>query len=228
MRSIGGEVDRRSVGAFRVVHAVQILDRVSVRAGGRVIDAPFLRSSRSVDPEFSLLLDHPEGGSGRSYVRLDLSGDTLFPGLEVVAGESDVIALSEGLPVFSRDFKAQRTWNRAVALGYKKQGTRMEARLQDQTVADALFVLPSSVAGAPYVENGRRARLQIGSVVLEKTFAHGQAQTGVEYAYGRFAEDQVHPGQTRDFHQSPHGSTPTSGDRGPGSPCSTGSTKAPR
>ncbi len=198
---IGGEVDRRTVGAFRLVHAVQILDGVSARAGGRVIDAPFLRSSRSVDPEFSVLLESPDRDGGRSYVRLDLSGDTLFPGLEVVAGESDVIALSEGLSFLPRNFKAQRTWNRAVAVGYKEQGTRLEARLQDQTVADALFVLPSAVAGAPYVENGRRGRLQFGSLMLEKTFAHSQVQTGVEYGYGRFAEDQGHPGQARDFHQ---------------------------
>ncbi len=198
---IGGEVDRRSVGAFRLVHAMKLFDTVTTKAGGRFIDAPFLGSSRSVDPEFSVVVEEREGDLGRTYLRLDFSGDTLFPGLEVVTGESDLIALSEGLPVFARNFEAQRTWTRGVAVGYREPGTRMEARIQDQAVTHALLVLPSSISGAPYVGNGSRSRVQMGSVLLEKTFASGQAQTGVEYGYGRFAADRSHPGRTRDFHQ---------------------------
>ena len=198
---IGGEIDRRSVGAFRLVHAMKLFDTVTTKAGGRFIDAPFLGSSRSVDPEFSVVVEEPEGDLGRTYLRLDFSGDTLFPGLEVVTGESDLIALSEGLPVFVGNFEAQRTWTRGVAVGYREPGTRMEARIQDQDVTHALLVLPSSVSGAPYVGNGSRSRVQMGSVLFEKTFARGQAQSGVEYGYGRFAADRSHPGRTRDFHQ---------------------------
>jgi hypothetical protein len=198
----GLDIDRRSVGAFRVVHAMKVFDTVTTRAGGRFYDAPFLRSSRTLDPEFSVLIEEPEvENKGRSYLRFDFIGDTLFPGLEVVTGESDVIALSEGLPIFARDFAAQRTWNRAAALGYREAGTRMEARLQDQIVTHALLVHPSSMAGAPYVGNGARNRVQIGSVLFEKTFGGGQAQAGFEYGYGHFAADRAHPGRTRDFHQ---------------------------
>ena len=199
---IGGEVDRRSVGAFRLVHAMKLFDTVTTRAGGRFVDAPFLRASRSIDPEFSVYIEEPEGDSeGRAYFRLDVSGDTLFPGLEVVTDESDVIALSEGLPVFARNFEAQRTWNRGFAAGYREGGTRMEARLQDQTVTHALLILPSSVSGAPLVGNGSRNRVEIGSVLIEKTFGAGQAQAGVEYGYGRFASDATSSARTRDFHQ---------------------------
>lgn len=199
---VGGEVDRRSVGAFRLVHAFKLSDRVSTRAGGRFIDAPFLHSSRAVDPEFSVLIEEPEGtNAGRMYLRVDVSGDTLFPGLEVVTGGNDVIGLAEALPLLARDFEAQRTWNRGGAVGYRQAGLRMEARLQNQAVTHALLVLPSSLAGAPFVANGRRNRVQVGSVLVEKTFAHGQAQTSLEYGYGRFAFDQAHPDRTRDFHQ---------------------------
>jgi hypothetical protein len=197
---IGGEIDRRSVGAFRLVHALQLSDNVSTRAGGRFIDAPFLASSRSVDPEFSVLIEDPDGGEGRSYLRFDLSGDTLFPGLEVATGGSDLVALSEGLPVFSGDFEAQRSWTRAASIGYRTRGTRVEARLQDQTVSHALVVLPSSLAGAPFIENGQRNRVQMASALFEGTFAHGQAQTGFEYGYGHFAADRG-PAQARNFHQ---------------------------
>ena len=195
-----GEIDHRSVGAFRLIHAIQLSDTVSVRSGGRFVDASFLKSGRSIDPELSFLVEEPEGGESRTYLRLDMSGDTLFPGLEVVAGESD-LAMSEGLPVFSRQFEAQRTWNRAAAIGYREKTSRFEARLQDQTVTHALLVLPSSVAGAPFVRNGSRNRVQIGSVSFEKTFARGQAQAEVEYGYGRFAKDQASPSRQRDFHQ---------------------------
>lgn len=199
---IGGEVDRRSVGAFRVVHAMKIFDTVTTTAGGRFIDAPFLRESRSIDPEFSVLIEDPEAsGAATGYLRFDVSGDTLFPGLEVATGASDLIALSEGLPVFASDFQAQRTWTRGGAIGYHTAATKLEARLQDQSVTHALLVIPSSVAGAPYVANGNRNRVQTGSVMLERTFAHGQAQAGVEYGYGRFAADEAHPDRARDFHQ---------------------------
>lgn len=198
----GGEVDRRSVGAFRLVHAMKVLETVTTRAGGRFVDAPFLRSSRSIDPEFSVLVEEPEShDGGRSYLRLALSGDTLFPGLEVVTGDGDGIALSEGLPLLARDFNAQRTWNREAAAGFRRGGTRMEARVQDQTVSHALLVLPSALAGAPYVGNGNRNRVQIGSLMVEKTFARGQAQAAFEYGYGHFAKDTGHADRTRDFHQ---------------------------
>jgi len=61
---IGGEVDRRSVGAFRLVHAMKIFDTVTTTAGGRFIDAPFLNSSRSIDPEFSVLIEDPSSTYG--------------------------------------------------------------------------------------------------------------------------------------------------------------------
>lgn len=202
---IGGEIDRRAVGAFRLVHALELSDSVSTRAGGRFIDAPFLRSSRSIDPEISLIIENPKGegdaNGGRTFLRFDLTGDTLFPGLEVATGGSDLIALSEGLPVFANHFEAQRSWTRAVAAGYSKGGSRIEVRLQDQTVAHALLILPSSFAGAPFVQNGRRNRVEMGSVLFEKTFADGQAQTGIEYGFGHFAFDARHPGRARDIHQ---------------------------
>lgn len=199
---VGGEVDRRSVGAFRVVHAMKIFDTITTTAGGRFIDAPFLRTSRSIDPELSVLIEDPgRSGAATGYLRFDIAGDTLFPGLEVATGASDLIALSEGLPVFASDFQAQRTWTRGAAIGYHTGATRLEARLQDQSVTHALLVIPSSVAGAPYVGNGTRNRVQIGSVMLERTFAHGQTQVGVEYGYGRFAADPAHADRVRDFHQ---------------------------
>jgi len=197
----GGEIDRRSVGAFRLVHALKLTDNVSTRAGGRFIDAPFLRSSRSIDPEFSVMIEDPEEDGGRSFLRFDVYGDTLFPGLEVATGGSDLVALSEGLPVLPSHFEAQRAWTRAVAVGYLKGGTRIEARLQDQTVSHALFILPSSFAGAPFVQNSQRNRVEMGSVLFEKTFAGGQAQTGIQYGYGHFAFDPLHPDRVRDIHQ---------------------------
>ena len=118
-----------------------------------------------------------------------------------LSGASDLIALSEGLPLFAPDFEAQRTWNRGLAVGYREGGTRMEARIQDQTVTHALLVFPLSVAGAPLVHNGQRNRVRVGTVMLEKTFAHGQAQTGIEYGYGRFSGDQAYPDRVRDYHQ---------------------------
>ena len=199
---IGGEIDRRSVGAFRLVHAMKVFDFVTTRAGGRFIDAPFLAASRHIDPEFSVLFeDTGAGDAGRAYLRLDAFGDTLFPGLEVATGESDLIALSEGLPVFAADFRAQRTWSRGLAVGYHHSGTKLEARVQDQQVSNALLVLPSSVSGAPFVANVNRNRVDIGSVMAERTFAHGQAQASMEYGYGRFAVDQAHANRPRDFHQ---------------------------
>lgn len=198
---LGSEIDHRSVGAFRVVHAFQLTNTISTRAGGRFIDAPFLKSSRSIDPEFSVLVEEPDSPQGRAYVRFDVAGDTLFPGLEVVAGESDLIALSEGLPVFARDFQAQRTWSRAGAIGFRRADFKFEGKLQDQTVTHALLVLPSSISGAPFVQNRSRNRVQIGSLMFERTFAHGQAQTGIEYGYGRFAADPTRPLRARDFHQ---------------------------
>lgn len=199
---VGGEIDRRSVGAFRVVHALKLFDNVTTRAGGRFVDAPFLRSSRSIDPELSVLIEDAMGDNGgSSYLRFDVSGDTLFPGLEVVTGESDVIALAEGLPVFAARFEPQRTWNRSVAMGLKGASSRMEARIQDQTVTHALLLLPSRAIGAPFVANGDRNRVQIGTVMVEKTFGRGQAQTGIEYGYGRFGSDPAHSGRPRDFHQ---------------------------
>ncbi len=199
---LGAEVDRRSVGAFRVVHAMKLFGNLTTRAGGRFVDAPFLGSSaRSIDPEFSFLIEEPYGDreDARSYVRFDFSGDTLFPGLEVVTSESDLIALSEGLPRFAMGFEPQRTWNRAVAVGYRDPGARLEARVLDQTVTHALLLLPSRAIGAPYVENGSRNRVQVGSLMAEKTFARGQAQAGVEYGYGRFGA--TGPDRARDFHQ---------------------------
>lgn len=203
---LAGDIDRRSVGAFRLIHAMKLFDNVTTRAGGRFVDAPFLRSSRSIDPEFSFLVEEPYGdldddNEAVSYLRFDLSGDTLFPGLEVVTGESDLIALSEGLPRFAAAFEPQRTWNRAVAVGYRDPGLRLEARVLDQTVTHALLLLPSRAIGAPYVENATRNRVQVGSVMAEKTFARGQAQTSFEYGYGRFGSDGAHPGRVRDFHQ---------------------------
>ena len=199
---VGGEVDRRSVGAFRLVHAMKVFDFVTTRAGGRFIDAPFLGTSRHVDPEFSVLIEDPNGtDAARAYARLEVFGDTLFPGLEVATGQADLIALSEGLPVFASDFQAQRTWSRGAAVGYHQAGTKVEARFQDQQVTHALLVLPSSVAGAPFVSNGNRNRVHIGSVMLERTFAHGQALAGVEYGFGLFANDPAHPNRARDFHQ---------------------------
>ncbi len=199
---LGAEVDRRSVGAFRVVHAMKLFENLTTRAGGRFVDAPFLGSSaRSIDPEFSFLIEEPYGDreDARSYVRFDFSGDTLFPGLEVVTSESDLIALSEGLPRFALGFEPQRTWNRAVAVGYRDPGARLEARVLDQTVTHALLLLPSRALGAPYVENGSRNRVQVGSLMAEKTFARGQAQAGVEYGYGRFGA--TGSDRARDFHQ---------------------------
>jgi hypothetical protein len=199
---VGDDVERRSVGAFRLVDALKLSENVTTRVGGRFIDAPFLRAPRSVDPEFSVLIADAAGTKGGGmYLRFDVSGDTLFPGLEVVTGGSDVIALAEGLPLLSGNFKAQHTWNRGGAVGYHEGGTRVEARLQDQAATDALIVIPSSLAGAPLVENGRRNRVQVGSVLFEKTFARGQAQTSLEYGYGRFAADAAYPGRARDFHQ---------------------------
>lgn len=198
---VGGEIDRRSVGAFRLVHAAQLTGNISTRAGGRFIDAPFLRASRSIDPELSVLVEDPEEGGGRTFMRLDVFGDTLFPGLEAATGNSDLIALSEGLPVFAGNFQAQRTWTRGLAVGYTKHGSRVEARLSDQSVDHALLVLPSSIAGAPYIANGFRNRVQTASIGFEKTFAGGQAQAGVEYGYGRFAANQMQPERERSFHQ---------------------------
>ena len=202
------ELDRRSVGAFRVVHAMNVFDNVSTRVGGRYIDAPFLKSSRAFDPEVSILIEGPadhtdakEDGRGRTYLRLDLSGDTLFPGLDVVNGTSDMIALSEGLPVFAADLRSQQTWNRGIATGYRGRKARFEARLQDQTVAHALLVFPSSLSGAPLVENGQRPRVQIGTLLFERTFASGQAQAGIEYGYGRFASNNAGASRASDFHQ---------------------------
>ena len=199
------ELDQRSVGAFRVVHSMNVLENVSTRIGGRFVDAPFLKSSRAFDPEFSVLIedgasnaDASRESTGRSYLRLDVSGDTLFPGLDVVNGDGDMIALTEGLPVFATDLRAQRTWNRALAAGYRGHGARFEGRIQDQTVANALLVFPSSLSGAPLVENGRRGRVQIGTLLVEHTFAGGQAQAGVEYGYGRFDGSTA---GARDFHQ---------------------------
>ena len=200
---LGGEVDRRSVGAFRLVHALKLFDNVTTRAGGRLVDAPFLASSRSIDPEASFLIEEPYGDAGdaASYLRFDLAGETLFPGLEVVTGESDLIALSEGLPRFAASFEPQRTWNRGVAVGYRDSSLRLEARVLDQTVTHALVLLPSRAIGAPYVENAMRNRVQVGSIMAEKTFARGQAQTRFEYGYGRFGSDRSHAGRVRDFHQ---------------------------
>jgi len=203
---IGGEIDRRAVGAFRLVHALELSENVSTRAGGRFIDAPFLRSSRSIDPEISLLIESPTDGDGdddggRTFVRFDLTGDTLFPGLEVATGGSDLIALSEGLPVFANHFEAQRSWTRAVAAGYSWGGSSIEVRLQDQTVTHALLILPSSFAGAPFVQNGGRNRVEMGSVRFERIFADSQAQAGIEYGFGHFAFDARDPGRIRDIHQ---------------------------
>src|SRR5689334_16250837 len=113
---VGAEVDRRSVGAFRLVHAMKLFDFITTRAGARLID-----------PEFSVLLEDAHGGEARPYFRLDISGDTLFPGLEAATGQSDLIALSEGLPVFAGGFQAQRTWTRGGTIGYRNQSTRFEA-----------------------------------------------------------------------------------------------------
>jgi len=198
---IGGDVDRRSVGAFRLVHAMKVFDFITTRAGGRFIDAAFLNSPRHIDPELSVLFEDTKGSSARAYLRLDVSGDTLFPGLEAATGQSDLIALYEGLPVFASGFQAQRTWTRGGAIGYHNQSTRVEARLQDQQVDHALLVMPSSIAGAPFVANGSRNRVDMGSVMMERTFAHGQAQARVEYGFGRFAVDELHPDRARDFHQ---------------------------
>ena len=118
-----------------------------------------------------------------------------------MTGESDLIALSEGLPVFAAHFEPQRTWNRGVTMGLKGASTRMEARIQDQTVTHALLLFPSSLIGAPFVENGNRNRVQIGSVLIERTFGGGQAQAGVEYGYGRFGVNARNAGRPRDFHQ---------------------------
>ncbi len=199
---VGGEVDRRSVGAFRLVHAMKVFDFITTRAGGRFIDAPFLSTSRHVDPEFSLQVEDPSGtDAARAYARLEVSGDTLFPGLEVATGQADLIALSEGLPVFAPSFQAQRTWSRGAAVGYHQGGTKLEAGFQDQQVTHALLVLPSSIAGAPFVSNGERNRVRMGTVMLERTFGHGQAQVGLEYGFGLFAADPAHLDRTRDFHQ---------------------------
>jgi hypothetical protein len=51
------------------------------------------------------------------------------------------------------------------------------------------------------VHNGQRNRVQVGTVMVEKTFARGQAQAGIEYGYGHFAEDQAYPDRARDFQQ---------------------------
>ena len=199
---VGGEVDRRSVGAFRLVHAMKLFDFITTRAGGRFIDAPFLSTSRHIDPEFSVLVEDPNGtDNARAYARFDVFGDTLFPGLEVATGQADLIALSEGLPVFASNFQAQRTWSRGVAVGYHQGGTKLEAGFQGQQVSHALLVLPSSVAGAPFVSNGNRNSVHMGSVMLERTFAHGQAQAALEYGFGLFAADPAHLDRTRDFHQ---------------------------
>jgi len=199
---VGGEVDRRSVGAFRLVHAMKVFDFITTRAGGRFIDAPFLSTSRHVDPEFSLQVEDPNGtDAARAYARLEVSGDTLFPGLEVATGQADLIALSEGLPVLAPSFQAQRTWTRGAAVGYHQGGTKLEAGFQDQQVTHALLVLPSSIAGAPFVSNGNRNRVRMGTVMLERTFGHGQAQVGLEYGFGLFAADPAHLDRTRDFHQ---------------------------
>ena len=199
---IGGEVDRRSVGAFRLVHALQVLDGVTTRVGGRFVDAPFLASARSVDPEVSIYIENTEHEApARSYLRFDFAGDTLFPGLEVVSSEGDLIALAEGLPVFARDLKSQRTWTRAAAAGFRGKTVRAEARIEDQAVSNALLVMPSSVSGAPAVWNGSRDRAQIASIMLEKTFADGQAQAAIQYGYGHFANSASYAGQPGDFHQ---------------------------
>lgn len=199
---LGAEVDRRSVGAFRMVHAMKLFDNLTTRAGGRFIDAPFLGASRAIDPEFSVLIEDPDtSGSGVSYLRFDVSGDTLFPGLEVVTEESDLIALSEGLPRFAAGFQPQKTWNRGVSAGYRSPRTRLELGIQDQSVTHALLLVPSRALGAPYVGNASRNRVQVGSVMLERTFADGQAQAGVEYGYGRFEASAMTVGRTRDFHQ---------------------------
>lgn len=196
------EIDRRSVGAFRLVHAMNLLENVTTHVGGRFIDAPFLRSGRSFDPEFSVLVQDAveHEGQGRGYLRFDVSADTLFPGLDVVNGEGDMIALSEGLPVFAPSLQAQRTWNRTVAAGYLDKRTRIEGRLQDQVVHDALLVIPSSFAGAPFVSNVDRARVQIGTLSYERTFADGQAQASIEYGYGRYS-GETPAAMGRDFHQ---------------------------
>src|SRR5262249_54532737 len=63
-----------------------------------------------------------------------------------------------------------------------------------------LLVLPSSVSGAPFVANTERARVEIGTMSYERTFAGGQALAGVEYGYGRYTGEM--PGSMgRDFHQ---------------------------
>lgn len=200
---LGSDIDRRAVGAFRVVHAMKLTDTVSTRAGGRLIDAPFLRRSRSIDPEFSILVEEAATPSarGRAYVRLDVAGDTLFPGLEVATGESDGLSLSEGLPVLARDFMAQRTWSRSAGAGYRGRTTRIEGRLADQTVSHALLLIPSALAGAPFAASGSRNRVQTAGLMVERTLADGQAQIGLEYGFGRFAATAGAPERPRDFHQ---------------------------
>ena len=199
----GADIDRRGVGAFRVVHAMKLTDTVSTRAGGRLIDAPFLRHSRSVDPEFSILVEEAATPSahGRAYVRLDVAGDTLFPGLEVATGESDGLSLSEGLPLLARDFMAQRTWSRSAGAGYRGRSTRIEGKVVDQTVSHALLLIPSALAGAPFAASGSRNRVQTAGVMVERTLADGQAQIGLEYGFGRFAVTKGAPERPRDFHQ---------------------------
>lgn len=196
----GAAEDRRPVGAIRVAHTLRLTDTVSTRAGGRFVDATFLKKSRAIDPEFSLLIEDP-GDAGRAYVRFDLAGDTLFPGLELVTGESDLLALSDGLPVLARDFAAQRTWTRAVAGGFKSRTTRLEGRVLDQSVANALMILPSRAAGAPFAWNADRNRAHAASVALDHIFAQGQAEASVEYGYGRFSAVPGFPYRVRDFHQ---------------------------
>ena len=83
----------------------------------------------------------PEGGAHDP--RLDETGEE-HPG--VLPRESDLIALSEGLPILVRGFEPQRTWTRGVAVGYNAPGSRFEARIQDQSVDHALLIRPSSFA----------------------------------------------------------------------------------
>jgi hypothetical protein len=181
------QVDRRSVGAVSLMHDADLARAISVSWGGKLQRADFLRSSNAgttrFDPRLAVFVAFDEV----NYLRLDGSGDTLFPGQEVIAGDGGAIALSEGLPVLSRGFEAQRTWRADAVLGRAVGEWRVEARGRREFVRSGLVVTPSILAGAPYVQNSSRPDAIEVAFLAERTFADTQAQASVEYGYGRFS-----------------------------------------
>lgn len=198
------QIDRRSVGALSLRHVTSLGDSIRTTWGARVARAEFLATPTRVDPEFAIVFTAPRGNpgddAGSFYARVEGEGDSLFPGQEVISGDAP-IALSEGLPVFAPGLDAQRTWRAGAALGHENGDWRVEARVRNEVTRNALLVTPSDLAGAPFISNAARPRTTETALFAERTFASGQAQAGIEYAYGRFAHVSSDPRDLRGFHR---------------------------